>query len=273
MEQNQTSEFRAAFEAGKQQSHVGDVGGVPVYAIANGMKIETLEKLYESQQSQPRHLKQTVELLSIDSFIRYFNRFAGESSTIFANPIEGKFIAILDYHSAPSEPAWGTHKLSYLCPRTVEWSRWIRINNEKMSQEEFALFIEDNSREITDPNGAEMLEIAASLKAKNNVNFRSSVRLDNGQTQFTYEEKIDGQAGITGQLQIPEKIKLVLKPFQGGHPYEAEARFRYRITQQGLVMWYTLIRPHLIQEDAVRDVLQKVREEITTGHVIEAEHN
>jgi uncharacterized protein YfdQ (DUF2303 family) len=139
-----------------------------------------------------------------------------------------------------------------------------------MSQMEFALFIEDNLKEIDEPNGAQMLEIAASLKASTDVDFKSNIRLDNGEVQFNYTETINGQAGVSGQLTIPEKIKLIIKPFLNGHPYVMEARFRYRVAQGGLTMWYTLIRPHVVQQDAVDQVIEQVTEGMERGQLLQA---
>jgi uncharacterized protein YfdQ (DUF2303 family) len=178
------------------------------------------------------------------------------------------FLAVLDYHDSPTQPAWKGHKATYQCPKTKEWNNWQKSNNEKMSQGEFALFIEDNMREIVEPNGAAMLEIASSLKAKNDVDFKSAIRLDNGQVQFNYSETVNGQAGVQGQLSIPEKIKLIMSPFLQGAAYEIEARFRYRITPNGLSMWYTLIRPHVFVEDAFKDVCAAITEKMAKGQLV-----
>ena len=98
------------------------------------------------------------------------------------------------------------------------------------------------------------------------------IRLDNGQVQLRYEETVDGRAGVAGNLEIPEKIELSLRPFHGGAPYKMEARFRYRIQPSGLAMWYSLIRPHLVHEDATKEVLGIISEGMTKGHILEADH-
>jgi uncharacterized protein YfdQ (DUF2303 family) len=71
-------------------------------------------------------------------------------------------------------------------------------------------------------------------------------------------------------LQIPEKITLVVAPFMKGAAYKVEARFRYRIAQGGLTMWYTLIRPHVFVDDAFNDVVNKINEGKKTGHLVHA---
>lgn len=272
MENQQATDYQAAYNAGQKQVQSLTVGDVPLLVIPQDMKVEALEKYAEQLRPRPLTLEQTVKTLSAPSFLDYYNRYADEHSTIFVDTETGRFEAILDYHASPTEPAHKRHRVVYNCPQSKEWSAWIKNNNEKMTQEEFALFIEDNLLEIEEPNGAQMLEIASTLKATNSVNFRQSTRIDNGQVQFTYQETIDGQAGHSGQFEIPEQIGLILRPFHGGASYRLRARFRYRITPSGLVLWYTLVRPHLVKEDAIKDVLEMIADEMGQGQLIEADN-
>ena len=262
----------ALYELGTNIPIRTDYQGIPVFVVPNNMKVETLSNLVEQQLERPYQLQQKVNMLSIESFIDYFNRFATESSTIFVDDNASKFTAVLDYHDSPTEPKHKRHTATYVCPKTTEWNSWTKHNNEKFSQEDFALFIEENLREISNPNGAQMLEIASTLKAKKTSDFKSGIRLDNGEVQFNFTETINGAAGITGQLSIPEKFELVLQPFLKGAAYEVEARFRYRINQGQLVLWYTLIRPHAIIFAAFDDCVKKLTEGINQGHVIHAEY-
>lgn len=262
--------FIEAYAAGTQQQIQTECGDVPVIIVPESMRLHTLEDLVEKQRERPSRIAETTQLLSANSFIEYYNRFATKDSTIFVDAEDARFTAVFDYHQSTQAPGWGRHRAVYTCPRTKEWSGWLKNDNAKMDQQTFALFIEDNLNEIAEPSGAEMLEIATTLKAKTDVDFQSNVRLDNGQVQFTYRENIDGQAGVAGQLTIPEKITLNIRPFLSGAPYVMEARFRYRVTQGGLAMWYTLIRPHLVQEHAVNEVIETVRNNMGTGQLLEA---
>lgn len=261
-------EFKDVYEAGQHQVIKTAVEDVPVFIIPQDMKIENLQPLVDQLAERPRHLQQVVELYSIESFIEYHNRFATDTSTVFVNQKEGLFTSVLDYHEAPNAPLHKRHKAVYKCPTTPEWSSWKKSDNEKMDQETFALFIEDNIREFLEPDGATMMEIATTLKAKNDVSFSSGIQLHDGQVQFSYQEKIDGNAGVNGQLSIPQKLKIVVKPFLNGAPYEMEAHFRYRVSQGKLTMWYKLIRPHAVHDDAVNDVRLKLSEGIEKGQVL-----
>ena len=77
-------------------------------------------------------------------------------------------------------------------------------------------------------------------------------------------------AGASGQLAIPQLIKLGIKPFIGGAAYKLEARFRYRITAAKLLMRYELVKPHLIIQDAVNDMVQIMKTETGAANVYEA---
>lgn len=263
-------DFNSAIEHGKTQVINTAVGDVPVFIVPENMKVHDLSALVENQLKKPRHLKQSIELLTEESFIEYFNRYATEHSTIFVNDKESTLTAVFDYHESEESPAWKRHTAFYKCPKTKEWGAWMEFNNKKMEQEQFALFIEENLKEISEPDGATMLQIASTLKASSSTDFRSAIRLDNGEVQFNYTEKIEGQAGATAQLKIPEKIELIVAPFMRGAAYKMEARFRYRINQGGLIMWYTLIRPHVFIDDAFNDVVTKINEGQKTGHLVHA---
>lgn len=260
--------IQAAFRHGQEQRADFNVSDVPVHIVPEDMKAIDLFDLVEKTRTTPRHLKQKFEAHSPTAFIEYFNRYAVEGmSAIFIDRINNVLVGVIDYHENAAVPHFATHRVTYRAPKTEEASKWLENNNKKMSQEDFALFIEDGQREIIEPNAANMLEIAASLKASNNVDFKSSIRLDNGELQFNYTENINGSAGVNGQLTIPEKIKLVIAPFKGSAPYELEARFRYRINQGGLIMWYTLITPHLVIQDAINDIEKQIIEGIEHGDV------
>jgi uncharacterized protein YfdQ (DUF2303 family) len=146
-----------------------------------------------------------------------------------------------------------------------------------MDQATFAEFVEENVRDIvvpddtpTAPSAADMLEISRTLEAKKNISFRQGTRLDNGQVQLTYNEEIDGRAGETGQLNIPEQFFIGVKPFLGGDAFCVPARFRYRIVDSRLQMWFELVRPEKVLEEAYNAVRTKIKGAINDVPLYEA---
>lgn len=168
------------------------------------------------------------------------------------------FTAIFNGHARDGgDPGWADFYANYECPMSPEWKVWSGKNKVQMRQAEFAQFIEDNLPDIKQPDAATMLEIAMRFEAKKNVKFASDKRLDNGEVQFTYIEEIE--ANGKGQMQVPRTFVIGIPIFENGQAYRIDARFRYRIGDGGaLVLWYDLERPHIIVDDAVSELTEKI---------------
>lgn len=66
-----------------------------------------------------------------------------------------------------------------------------------------------------------------------------------------------------GRILVPEVFALGVPVFEGGDRYRVEARLRYRIAEGGkLTMWYDLLRPHKIIEDATAFVWKSIEAEL-----------
>lgn len=256
---------------GKPQDH--PALPAPFALVPTGTQVKDLEGLLAA----PTRIRQGVTVLDADTFIAYINRYATPASVVFCDGPEGRtFKGVLDYHQ-PDQPSWGQHVAVYQCPISIEWGRWKAADRKKMDQATFAEFFEDNIRDITVPEGipqapsaADMLEISRTLEAKKNISFRQGTRLDNGQVQLTYNEQIDGQAGETGQLKIPEQFYIGVRPFLGGDAFCVPVRFRYRIQESRLVMWFELVRPDKVLEEAYATVRAKIQEAINAVPMYEA---
>ena len=243
-----------------------DIGDTPAVLVPEGYRVE----LFENHRESPLRIEQHVAADTAAAFCAYVQRFGDENSVIFANLAASSLTAILDYHLPPAQPDWCRHRITYACPHSKEWETCTKKSGVQMNQAQFAEFIEDGLIDIVEPAGAEMLEVAKTLDARSNVRFKSGIRLDNGETQLIYEEFIDGAAGAKGHLKIPQTIKLALRVFLGEDAYGVEARFRYRIKEGALTMWYELVRPHRIVEDSFGGILARIREQIDDIPLYEA---
>lgn len=236
------------------------IGTHQYVVIPEGYEIESLEKYALT----PDRKRGVVTMDDAGSFVRYFNMHATAYSQIYAKANPPVFVGILNDHETTSPdskqiatPGWQDHRVKYVCPFSVEWQEWAKFDKKVMKQSEFADFIERNLPDIVEPAGADMLEISRTLEAKKKVNFASGIRLSNGQTELTYEEDIQGTSA-KGLLQIPEIFKIGVAVLEGGAPYAIECRLRYRITDAVLFMWYELVRPHKVLEDAVKAVWEQI---------------
>ncbi len=249
----------AAIEAGRQigERSIQTINGIPVLVARDDIKHTVLEQLLD----HPMMVRETVIVTDQDSFIAYHNAFASESSLIRYDLINGILTSALDYHTQQGHASHNKHTLTFAVAKTVEWNTWNKNSGKRMSQLEFAEFIEDNLDEIVDPDGATMLEIAQSITGTQSVKFTRGIRLHNGQQQIEYIEEIDGQAGPKGSLRIPEQFTISVEPYRGAGLRELTARFRYRIRHGELNISYHLHRPEKVFQDAVEETANNIRRE------------
>lgn len=244
--------IRDALLAGVQlgSMEVKEIQGVPAVMVPEGMQVA----LYPELMPSPGRLSQKITTDTAQDFIEYFNNFSTEDSVIFCNTERGEFTGVIDYHAENKRPGWCEHRVTHRCKTTKEWDAWNANNGKKMTQVDFAYFIEQNLDEIASPPSAQMLEIVLTLKSQTKVHFDSGQRLTDGQVQLRYHEEIESGAGPKGELKIPETIGIGVRVFEGGDAFSVTARFRYRMSEGKVHMWYDLVRPEKVRDTALEDV-------------------
>jgi len=253
-------------ELAREAGQPFDINGTPYLLVPQGCNLVAKPQ----HRPEPERIEQTITLHTAAAFIAYFKRFGVDNSVTIVDLEHARYTAIFDYHDMDGldpVPAWCQHRAVYQCPQTPEWKLWLSHNGKAMTQTEFALFIEQNVDDIRTPPGAQMLEIVTTLKAKTKVEFSKAIRLADGNNELTYNEVIDGKAGASGQLRIPEEITLGIVPFQGGEAYAVQAKFRYRIDGSGgLQLGVVLDRPEDVLRSAFGDVTGII--ELTTNQIV-----
>lgn len=234
-------------------------GVEPLAILPHGdgqFRIESLEK-YRTTLDRVR---QKVDVLTADSFIDYWKRFAMEDSVIFADECAGAYVGIIDYHTTENGPRFCSHMVAYEAQPSLEWQTWTGSDAKSMTQADFARFIDDNYVDVIDPPHADMLAVATNLKAKKSVEFASATDLQTGQVQFLYQETIRGSAEKRqGSLKIPEIFTIRIPVLLGDVAVELQARLRYRIEEGKLRMWYDLHRPEHAKVAAIQRATQAIR--------------
>ena len=261
-ETNQNNDLDA-YRAGQLSQQYANTN-LPFVVVPGEGKVHTFPETLD----RPLQLQQTVSLHTAKDFIGYVNRFADKNSVIFVNVLGGKIQAVLDYHEATPVDAYGSnakqrqcsHKAIFNVEQTPEFKKIRDTSGESMSQSDFALFLEDVMPYINQPAAAELYEIVSTLSAKTSVDFKSGVRTDNGQVSITYNENIDASAGREGKLNIPEQIVFGIQVHRGGSHYALPARFRYRIKDGNLRMWYDLDQLEKAIEKSMEDTVTYIRE-------------
>ncbi|MDE1464824.1 DUF2303 family protein [Spartinivicinus poritis] len=234
--------------------------GIPFVAISHDYKLTSIEQYLP----HPIKMRQHVKMNTVQSLINYINRFKNPHTTIFADDTRQSFNAVIDFHVSQDEPRSGSHTVEYGCPLSREWEAWQCRNNEKMDQTTFAEFLEERAEDIVNPSGAELLEIALKFNVIRKAVFGSAMRLSTGEYQFTYSE--DNQKGT---VELPEQIKLGLAPFHNGEKYEVKAKLYYRLQEGQLLLWYKLVEPERVIEDAFNEVTQRIQAGVGDLMIIE----
>ena len=233
-----------------------DKSSVPNVLVPEGYRVHDLE----SALLRPLRPRGTVVLRDTASFTAVVADRKVEGTRLYGKLSPPSFTAVFN-DTTGEVPGWRDDRATYACPVSVEWQRWTASNGKQMNQEAFAQFIEDNAADCVTPDAATMIEVSRTLEAKKKVNFASGIRLSNGQSELTYEETVSGTAG-KGKFTVPEEFVIGVSVLEGGPKYAVTARLRYRIAEQGkLTMWFDLLRPHKVLEDAVREVWHQIQTE------------
>ena len=252
----QINTIQTAINAGMNLGDVRTIGAHPLMVLPEETSVQSLERYLPT----PLRKKGNTTLNSVASFIMLVNADKTAATRLYGSLINPSFCAVFNDHADDTLAGWKDHSARYACPLSPEWKAWSAQSGKPMNQEGFAQFIENNLPDIATPPAADMLEISRSLEAKKKVNFASGIRLSNGQNELTYEEEITGTAK-KGKLSVPEIFTIGIPVLEGGPKYAVEARLRYRIADGGkLSMWFELVRPHKILEDAVTQVASEITE-------------
>jgi len=190
------------------------------------------------------------------SFVRFVNDHKTGASSIFAANDYG-FEAFLNGHEPESAaaivptgeggnvmylPQAGHYDFTaHFSPKpTRAWQAWRGVANRPLTQAQFAELIEERMGEILRPSGAQLYEIATALKVHTAILFDSKVKISNGQVQLTYREEVESGGGVAGDLVIPERLILLLSPFEGVAPEEVSIRLRMAV-KDGKASWLIVL--------------------------------
>lgn len=263
--QTLSREMKYPFEvASSPEAHIKRV------AMPPGWKLE--ERDNEKLLDAPRRKRATIELNDADSFVEYHKRHGSlGNSTIWciANYKAGevKFTSIINDHGeAANAAAWRDHKASFSPEFSEEWNRWTGKNKTPFNQTEFASFIEENLKDIASvdgsPSGAQMLEMALTFEANQDMRFKSAIRLQSGGVTMSFAQDDDAQT--IQKMQVFDRFTIGLQVFWNGDAYRVDARLRYRVRDGKLTFWFELIRQDKVLEDATSTLISQIKEKTGT---------
>lgn len=237
------------------------IDGATVITLPDGYHLTDLTATIEAAQPHRRRAQGHVSLGDVHSLLAYCaDQVAQERGYIYADPDARTITAVFNDQRSTLAPGWRDHRATFAAMYTPEFKKWLDKNTVNMGQTEFAEFIEDNLADIQGDQAQNLLTVATTIQATNGINFSSARRLQDGQTQLTYNEVINATAGADGTLKIPQTFALGLRIFKNGEGYKLTARLKYRIHSGSVKFWYELERPERAVEDAFTGYVNTVRE-------------
>jgi len=261
MTPNSTPDATVILEAGKtigQRAPVlvdGEEAGQFV-AVSRDVELRDLQKYFP----RPRRIETHVDVADPGSFIAYVLQFCDEQHApmVFADYADG-VTAVLDYHQSPVLPLWGEHTVNMPFQYARAAGEWIAANGQKMNQLTFATFVENHIPQIAAPNGGDLLEMTLTFEATKSVDFQSNRRLQDGSTQFTFNETT-AQGMRSNTAKIPSTMILKMPLFRNTPDVQIEAKIRFRIEAEGkLTIWFELVDLADIVEAAKIKMIESIR--------------
>lgn len=206
----------------------------------------------------------TVKLRDAASFIRFFNDHKAGRSRVYASLEPAQFLAVFDEFDTVDQAGtvadqsdWRGFRAMFAVPASREWLLWTNANRKQMGQLAFAEFLQDNLPDVKQPDGATLLELALNFEASQTGAFVASQRLQDGSHNLQW--KADNNA--SGSVKLPEFIQLSIPVFENEAPNDVTARLRYRVKEGALAIWYELVRPHKVLEQAFRATWKRIEAE------------
>jgi len=221
----------------------------------------------------PDHIRAAVTLNDSDSFIEYVKAFRTFTTRLFATTPDleeigpdssggAQFTAVLDYHEGGKEQkaARTAHTVVYPLPLSQQFSTWLGINGEPMSQNDFIEFIEANKLDVVSPDSASLMELAVNFESKTEVRFASKVDRVTGGRNLIFQEAIDAQSSSTrqGTIKVPDTMAIRVPILEEGKVFEIKCRLQWLPSNGNL-----RVVVHLQQyRDVFRHAFKEVRAEI-----------
>lgn len=267
-EQNlNTSGIAALIKAGRATAtgiHVPSIDHAKPFIVLRGADGEEQIQYLDEQFGGPHHAKGTIQAQDEKSFLYYFNLYKSDESLIYASLEPATITGVFNEHLPDWEPGWRDHRVVMVLGHSKEWQTWTKRNGAASAFKgtvEFAEWLEDQLPDIVYPPSGEFMETILAFKVQEQVTFKQHSRLSDGQIQFIYDHIVEGQTSRGGkEARIPEKFIIEVPVFHGleAKKYQVEARFRYRVHGGAITLWYDLVRPHKVVEQAFKDIWAKV---------------
>jgi uncharacterized protein YfdQ (DUF2303 family) len=230
-------------------------GKQPLVAVSKQVMLHSMAYLMPA----PLRPIGNVSLLSLADLHSYINRLAGSGSgmnpVVYADRNTLRFTAILNHHAAGA-PGWMDFRATVALVKSRQLKIWQAKNGQKMTQEAFALFLEEYIEDIREPEGAAVLTFAETLEATRTEVFKSSIITATGEMKLAYSSERNGEQCST----LITEITLGIPLFDGDEPFAVKAKISHRVTEGKLTFWFDLRHIDYLIDTAWKDKTEAWRD-------------
>lgn len=249
------SDTQAAIDAGKA---LGDLREVADHGKRHVLVPEGFElRAVDIEHDRPFAKTGERTLKSPQSFGDYVKRHATSDTVIYADVERARIVAVLDDHG--DMPGHRKHRAVYECPRSEQWAQWRRLNGQKVGQSTFLEFLEDRLPDISEPDGADVMEIIRDMQGRKDVAWKSAVDLRSGGVQLRYEETVTAESKRGGEITIPKELKVKVEIFYKASFYLVPIRVRFRVDNGALSFVLMIDNLVLTEQRAFGEVVEMIQ--------------
>lgn len=238
-------------------------GIVYVVASTEGKGLETHKLDYRDAlfDGQPRRHEGTRVVTTVGSFKAELNRKElSNASTVWASTGRSLVSAIYNDHTTLT-PGSRDDVLTMKLSPDEDWVKWHQVSGKFFGQEEFSDMIEELLHTVIDPDHADLMEVIESVRVSVGSDFESAIRRSDGQQTLSYREDTKTSAGLNRDLEVPQTIKLILRPWESAEMrYEVSAWFRTRVVNNQLMLAIKLKPTRAILLAAWKDIQDDIAE-------------
>lgn len=175
----------------------------------------------------PRRNHGTTRAHTPMSLVDFVKRVAVPEFDLYADIDNLSVIAVLNPARA-DQTAWQDHRGLLVFRPHPSWQRWCAIDGKLLTQEQFAVHVQECAGDIAEPPALDLLEVAETLTLNVGAKVSSAVRLRDGKRHLIFDESITATAGHDLEVDVPERLVLRVPIFQGCDPEEITVRLMYR---------------------------------------------
>jgi hypothetical protein len=222
---NQDATIAKAIEAGISATKPTPLGefGVLTMVPPGYNVIATDMRPYEEF---PQQRKGEFQFATVESLVRYVNRYKDANTLGYAFDVNGNgaamlveqtsvFSYVLDDHPTPDQTHKGAnrvHLATLVLKPTAAGRRWGRAFSSLLTQEQLLDLIVDGIGEIAEPDGATLRDLVSDLHAIRTSEVNSVVRTG-GEATLVTSSNVKLHSGLGSEVKVPEMIEVVLRPF------------------------------------------------------------